>query len=224
MQRYEWTKVASNKIRMDTYTRYLWAGTYTKHKKILDYGCGTGFGSFIIAQEAAEVLAYDQSMETVAKAKKYHWSNLNYTDQRPDIKSSVDVVLCFHVLEQFANPQDLISDIRKILTTDGIAIFSTPNKKVVSPYSKKPIGEFSQHEYFKKDIEKLFKDFEIQWFGQRNIPKPLTWYLIRRSIRLVEVLFRLKFDLYGARQSYAVKPLTWWRQPKDFIFIIKKKH
>ena len=42
----------SNRIKADTFARYLFASNFVADKVVLDAACGSGFGTFFLAQEA----------------------------------------------------------------------------------------------------------------------------------------------------------------------------
>src|SRR5690554_5022393 len=48
---------------------YRFAEQYTRGKRVLDYGCGSGYGSAQIAEDATEVVGVDISEEAIAHAR-----------------------------------------------------------------------------------------------------------------------------------------------------------
>ena len=60
--------------------RYEFALEYSREKRVLDAGCGTGYGShFLAANGARSVLAVDISDNAIAEAKdNYRLDNLRY--------------------------------------------------------------------------------------------------------------------------------------------------
>src|SRR3989339_2196620 len=84
-QRFVFKAIKSNRIKADTLTRYVFASTFVNDKVVLDAACGSGFGTFLYAQEAKSVWGIDFSKETIEYAQK------NY--QKENIKfSSVDLL------------------------------------------------------------------------------------------------------------------------------------
>ena len=66
--------------------------------------------------------------------------------------------------------------------------------------------------------------FNIEWYGQRCASKLFANYFVRRFIRLLEIVFKKSFGFFGKRESYTVVPLTFWREPKDFVLVLTKKN
>lgn len=135
-----------------------------------------------------------------------------------------EVIVSFLTIEQLSKPQEFLNLLHSSLKDDGIIILATPNKKIVSPFTKEPIGKFNKFEFYKKDLEKMFKDkFEAKWYGQRCTFKLYANYFVRRFISILEILLNKRFGFYGRRENYQVFPLRFWREPKNFVIILNKK-
>jgi len=229
-QRFVFKATKSNRIKFDTINRYIFASTFVADKKVLDAACGSGFGSFMYAQEAKEVWGVDNSAETIDYAKKnFTRDNIKFINddlitimELPE--KFFDVIVSFHTIEQTGDPDKFLDNLNNSLKDDGIIILSTQNKKIVSPFSKNTALDVNQYDFYKNDLENLFKEkFSVTWYGQRCTFKPFANLLVRRLIRVIEKIFRVNFKLYGARESDDIKQLTWWREPKEFIVTLKKK-
>ena len=63
----------------DHLKRYEFAKTYCKDKSVLDIACGTGYGTYELAQVATKVLGVDIDQDAVKLAKDtYKNDNLSY--------------------------------------------------------------------------------------------------------------------------------------------------
>ena len=86
---------------------YNFALPYVKGKKILEFGCGSGYGSNILADYSSHVTAVDISLDAINYAKdKYTKSNLDFRRigdinfNKMDLDDeSFDVVVSFQVVE-----------------------------------------------------------------------------------------------------------------------------
>ena len=220
---------SSNRTKADAIVKYLFASFFTRGKVVLDIASGSGFGTFFLAQESAKAIGVDISQEAVGYAKdSFCRSNLVY--EYGDAANYVypekyfDVIVSFQTIEHLNEPNIFLESLGKALKDDGMIVLGTPNKKIVSPFTKEPIGEFHKFEFYKKDLEKMFEDkFQAKWYGQRCTFKPLAWWLLRRSIRFLEIILNYNFGFYGVKESYQIKPLKFWHEPKDFIIILTKK-
>ena len=124
-------------------------------KKVLDIACGEGYGSNLIAQYATEVIGVDISQETIDIAtKKYQRDNLKFlqgsADAIPCESNYFDVVVSFETIEHHDRHDEMMQEIKRVLTKEGILIISSPDKKF---YSDKPGGY--QNPYH---VKELYKD------------------------------------------------------------------
>jgi len=198
-QRFVFNLIKSDRIKYDTFTRYLFASNFVSGKIVLDAACGSGFGTFFLAQEAKEVWGLDFSAESIDYAKrnfsrgntKFEVVNLLEGDLPEDF---FDTIVSFHTLEQTENPQKFLERLSRALKPGGTMILSTPNKKIISPYRVEPMGKFNKFEFYKKDLEKILpKNFSVSWFGQRNTFFLFANFFVRRLIRLSEIISRKNF-------------------------------
>ena len=111
-------------------------------KAILDLGCGGGILSEALAEEGANVKAIDQSTKLINEAKKRAKSKkLKIDYQCQSIKSlkeksiKFDVILCMEVIEHVEDYKSFIKLAFECLKKDGIIIFSTINKSVLSYFT-----------------------------------------------------------------------------------------
>ena len=221
---------SSNRTKVDAIVKYIFASFFVKGKAVLDIACGSGFGTFLLAQEARGVSGVDVSAGAIEHAKN-SFSRVNIKFEIGDAleynypQNYFDVVVSFQTIEHLINPQKFLVLLKNSLKDGGKIILATPNKKIVSPFTKEPIGEFHKFEFYKDDLQTMFNKagLNAEWYGQRSTFKPLAWWAVRRAIRVVEVLLKKRFGFYGGRESYEIVPLKFWHEPKDFVIILTKK-
>jgi SAM-dependent methyltransferase len=126
-------------IRSDHLARYQYVtDRLSKDSVVIDVGCGIGYGSNIMAQNAASVYSIDIDEESIAYAKK-NWSRKNIIFDNKDILranlrdsiSPVDVVTAFEVVEHVVCDEGIFSAARSILKPGGMLYISVPNEEVV---------------------------------------------------------------------------------------------
>jgi len=132
--------------------RYQLASQLVKNKVVLDVACGSGYGSYFLAQaQAQQVVGVDIDETTVQTAqKKYSANNLQYiTDSAETLEKlkdkSFDVVVSFETIEHLQNYHSYLQALRRVLKNDGLAIISTPNAEafteVDNPFHLKEFTE-----------------------------------------------------------------------------------
>lgn len=117
--------------------RYLFALGFCEGKNVLDVACGEGYGSALLATVGASVIGVDIDEDTVAFAtRNYGADNVKFAcapaQKLPIPDNSIDVVVSFETIEHFEDHQGFISEISRVLKTDGLLIISSPNKSVYS--------------------------------------------------------------------------------------------
>ncbi len=107
------------------------------HGDILDYGCGPGRISALLARSGFCVRGIDPSAEMIAAASQQHLEGLqvefqccrNIADQP---SAAFDAVVCSSVIEYVVEPEKLLGEFRRVLRPDGVLIISFANRRSIS--------------------------------------------------------------------------------------------
>lgn len=132
---------------------YRFAESYTSGKRILDYGCGSGYGSAWIARSAASVTGVDVAADAIAHAQReYQAPNLSFhqIDPRaplPFADNSFDTVLSFQVFEHVADTAHYLDQIRRVLVPGGHLVLVTPDRSTRLLPFQKPWNRWHLTEY-----------------------------------------------------------------------------
>jgi SAM-dependent methyltransferase len=129
--------------------RYAFAARLARGKRVLDAGCGAGYGSAELAQAAQSVIGVDIAPEAVEFARRnYQSENLSFElasgAALPHEDSSFDLVVAFEVIEHIENWLDFLKEARRVLAPTGQFIVSTPNKRYYTE-SRGPEGANPYH-------------------------------------------------------------------------------
>jgi 2-polyprenyl-3-methyl-5-hydroxy-6-metoxy-1,4-benzoquinol methylase len=153
-------------VSPDLASKYLFAAKYSKGKKVFDLGCAGGYGSYYIASEkggkAKTVVGLDISQKAIKYAKK-HWQlpNLVFVNASalslPFKDKHFDLVISLEVIEHVTDYKKYLSEVGRVLKSNGTAIISTPNKAFTSPNTKHPIMASHIKEFFIDELEKELK-------------------------------------------------------------------
>jgi SAM-dependent methyltransferase len=113
--------------------RYTFAARLARGKRVLDAGCGAGYGSAELAQAADSVVGVDRAPEAIAFARaNYCLPNLRFEqascDALPHPRVSFDLVVAFEVIEHLDHWREFLLEVRRVLAPGGQLVISTPNK------------------------------------------------------------------------------------------------
>jgi ubiquinone/menaquinone biosynthesis C-methylase UbiE len=102
-------------------------------KRVLDVASGEGYGSARLASVAQSVIGVDVSLEAVEHAReRYVAPNLQFKHgsaaKLPLEDRSVEVAISFETLEHLTEQEEMVSELARVLTPDGLLIISTPDK------------------------------------------------------------------------------------------------
>ena len=117
--------------------RYKFAARLLKpHSRVVDVGCGKGYGSVFLSQFAKEVVAVDHDKTLVEENRQEHSDvdNLSFNEMdllapSAEFCNRFDVVVSMDVIEHFDPSQvDLaMQGYSSLLVSDGFAVIGTPN-------------------------------------------------------------------------------------------------
>jgi SAM-dependent methyltransferase len=137
-------------IEAEHLARYWWAAALVPGKRVLDAGCGTAYGSEILARSgASEVVGVDLDQAVVEAARASTGTvSLEVADVRhlPYPDASFDAAVCFEVIEHVDDPETILDELRRVLRPDGLLIVSSPNRDVYPPGNPHHRHEFTPDE------------------------------------------------------------------------------
>ena len=146
------------------WARYAFAEALVGSKRVLDAGCGVGYGAARLAEVAAEVVALDQARDPLtAGGKQYSHPRLRFVQgdctRFPFADSSLDAVVAFEVIEHLDEWKALIEESRRVLVPAGQFIVSTPNRLYYGESREDP-NPFHVHEFihdeFREELGRCF--------------------------------------------------------------------
>jgi SAM-dependent methyltransferase len=115
------------------FARYAFAVRLSRGKRVLDAGCGAGYGSAELAGVAGRVTAMDIAPEAIAFARA-HYAAPNLTFEQasctalPYADAAFDLVVAFEVIEHLEDWRGFLREARRVLANSGQLIVSTPNR------------------------------------------------------------------------------------------------
>lgn len=114
-------------------SRYAFAQRYARGR-VLDIGCGTGYGLIEIAPRVHFAIGIDPASDAIAYARThYPAANVQFLQASADILPFPDhffrLVTAFEVIEHLASWSDLVREAARVTHPGGVFLVSTPNKR-----------------------------------------------------------------------------------------------
>lgn len=144
---------------------YRYAATRAQGRRVLDAGCGEGFGTQTLADVAAEVLGVDYSPVAIGECRRL-WNKPNLRFQQVDLvkpdgfTDTFDLVLNFQVLEHIQDPLPFLKGLHQRLGQDGTLVLTTPNRLRTVSENPYHVREYTAPE-LKDLLSKVFGRVEI---------------------------------------------------------------
>lgn len=164
-------------IKLEHLGRYLFACDYLKKhsitENVLDIACGTGYGCYLLSKQIKSVVGIDKNIEEVEL--QYKKDNITFIEEdidKTDLTSTYQAIVCFETLEHVNNPNRLLKQISKSLSSKGLFLLSIPNEKYEKLDENGNNLDIYHKTIFKLDdlLDQLKNDFDmIELFGQSKI-------------------------------------------------------
>lgn len=145
---------------------YRFAQDFARDRRVLDAGCGDGYGTDLLAGVAAYAIGTDRSAEAIAVAtRRYKRCNLEYRacelNELSKLGERFELVCNFQVIEHLPDPLPFLEQVREVIEPGGVLIVTTPNRLnslVENPYHV--------HEYVADELlgvlRRVFSNVEIR--------------------------------------------------------------
>ncbi len=124
-------------------------------RRVLDFGCGTGYGTHRLAETTAEIVGVDISDAAIEYARRtYHAPGLRYEAIRPlphhpapFPDAAFDVIVSFQVVEHIWEVESYVDELDRLLAPDGVVIVATPDRSTRLFRGQRPWNRFHVIEY-----------------------------------------------------------------------------
>ena len=118
-------------------SRYAFAARWASGARVLDLGCGAGYGTAELAGRARSATGIDLAPEAIEHASAaYRLANISFVPASvtaaPFRDGFFDLITAFEVIEHLDNWRELLAEGRRLLHPHGVFLVSTPNKEYYS--------------------------------------------------------------------------------------------
>jgi 2-polyprenyl-3-methyl-5-hydroxy-6-metoxy-1,4-benzoquinol methylase len=152
--------------------------------RVLDLGCGSGYGSASLARSHAAVVGLDRiPPDAASRASRARFLRARL-EGLPLAERSFALIVSFQVIEHLVDPTPYVDAIADLLEPDGVALVTTPNILMSDG-----VNPFHVHEYAADELaaclRRRFRSVEIHGIGASE---PVHRYLAQRSQRIRRIM------------------------------------
>ena len=113
--------------------RYTFAARLARGKRVLDAGCGAGYGSAELARSAERVVGIDRAADAIEYAREHYGAhNISFEEAScealPHADGSFELVVAFEVIEHLEDWRGFLREAHRVLAPNGQLVVSTPNR------------------------------------------------------------------------------------------------
>ncbi len=192
-------KKITSHIKVPIHTAfYQWASRWVEQKRVLDVGCGEGYGTAILSQRAGLTIGIDESFKFAYDSFKNH-SMPNTRFLNMDCQSlafrhaSFDVLINNALLEYLTDYTSFFKMSKEILKPGGIFICGTKNAQLSIKTSTDSLA-YRNHlqEFTPASLLLLLKDFfsDVEIYGLMMKPKAEAYIMNKKALTLERILVK----------------------------------
>ena len=197
---------------------YEWIARRTAGKRAIDMACGEGYGSAVLARQAASVVGVDANPEAHEHARlRYTRENLRYERELVERYSeAADAVVFLQTIEHLQNPAEVLAHFRSLVGEEGVVYVSTPNVLTLAPKgARRSDNPWHVHEYEADEFEMLCRGTfsHVEMYGLYHARKlrahelalKLGWDSVHPRLRLTKAFYG-RFTPAIAASDFALRP------------------
>jgi SAM-dependent methyltransferase len=190
--------------------RYEFARPWCRDKDVLDAGCGVGYGTAFLAEEARHVVGVDLSGEAIEYARRrYARANVEFlaadVARLPQPDDCFDAVCAFETIEHLPEAVRFLCEVKRVLRPGGVLLVSTPS---VEQTQAAPANPHHSREYSAPEFERLLRSAfsSVEMYGQRR--RQTTRHRLLQRLDVLGLRRRLPFLRPAGRALTGTTPMA----------------
>ena len=169
--------------------------------RLLDLGCGSGYGTRSLAEGRSAVVGFDRIAPDTAQRSGTGSFVRGDLASLPFADASFARVVSFQVIEHFADPTVYLDALATLVRPNGEALITTPNR-----LTSDGVNPYHFHEYTAEELRELlarrFASVEILGIGASE---PVQRYFDERQRRVARILRLDPFRLHRILPARAIE-------------------
>jgi ubiquinone/menaquinone biosynthesis C-methylase UbiE len=201
---------------------YRFAAQFCGARRVLDVGCGTGYGTAHLATSAKKVIGIDNSRQALRYARThFRIPNLQFARMNAEClrfaDHSFDLIISTENFEHLHNQRANLQEMARILATDGMLLLATPNPEMFVGVPNR----YHTHETAYEELAHLVSEFFSEWVVSENLLAPSTEEGIRsREERRRVGAFGIDLTTNPVLWGEPIDP-TWLSNTHSFVLLAR---
>lgn len=200
---------SDNPIHQRLFKAYVIAEKYITGN-VLEVGCGEGRGLELVIPRAATFTAVDKIEPVIAKLQARYPSatframNIPPLSGVPD--NAFDRVISFQVIEHIEDDALFLSEIHRVLKPGGVALLTTPNRKMslsrnpwhVREYLPDELGSLAQRFFSQVSVKGIAGNAKVMAYyeeNKRSVQKITRFDIFDLQNKLPASLLRIPYEI-----------------------------
>ena len=178
--------------------------------KVLEIGCGTGYGIRILAPKSEQYVAVDKYKtdisEEVKRNNKIEFFQLEVPPLTHFSDNTFDYVVTFQVIEHIKNDDLFVKEIHRVLKPQGKLILTTPNIKMsltrnpwhVREYTIDQLSRLQANYFSQVSIKGIFGNEKVMNYYEQNkkaVEKITRFDIFNLQYRLPRQFLQVPYDI-----------------------------
>ena len=181
---------------------YEWIAARVGSKRVVDMACGEGYGSDVLARDAASVVGVDANPEAHEHARlRYVRPNLRFErDLVESFAEPCDAIVFLQTIEHVQDAGAILDHFKSMLGPGGVAYVSTPNLLTLAPPgAEKSDNPWHVHEYRADEFRRLCEAhfprvellglFHVRKLRAHELAIKLGWDHVHKALRLTKPFY-----------------------------------
>lgn len=200
---------SDNPIHQRLFKAYVIAEDYVRGE-LLEVGCGEGRGIDLLEPLVGHYTAIDKIEDAINKLKEKHPKSTFFVSNIPPFQhlqnDTYDTVVCFQVIEHIRNDFFFLQEIHRVLKPGGIALLTTPNRRMSLTRNPWHIREYLPEE-LRALASRVFREVTLKGIGgnekvmkyyndnKASVRRFTRWDILNLQHRLPAALLRIPYEI-----------------------------
>lgn len=204
---------SDNPLHQRLFKAYVVAEKYV-HGNVLEVGCGEGRGVELLMGKAGSFTAVDKIEEALIVLQERFPSGKFLSMNIPPLGSlednTYDCVVSFQVIEHIQSDALYLKEINRVLKPGGIALFTTPNRKMSLSRNPWHIREYLAHElkalaagiFTTAEMKGITGNEKVMAYYEQNkksVQRIMKWDILRLQWNLPAWMLRAPYEFLNRR-------------------------